>query len=396
MFMAGCAWLVMNVHSIVTRYLYLFSFSWYPFLALVPPLVYPLARRVVPVHRFMVGAGITMTTCVAARALVSLLSLGTLALLEDVFYIASLGAFIVLGCTYFDHRSSSKTASPGSSTREDVRDLVVDTSMLAILFATCFSIGGMPLFLEPVIASLLLFGVILARHDVARLPGDAGCLPRVEPVQDPTIYRARVMESCRSIVHVLPAISLAVIVAFLGGLVMPRTSLFSGYSIDGATWRLVLATALGSSASVAIATSLKPRITPSRACTTLAIDTWRFTALSSVLSLGAGIFFITALMLPETALGMVSAMITAPGLLLVHHARGVSAAQERASPAPEQRAWNAVIASLMLGAGSIVLVLLLRVGLAVEMAFIASIALASASILDACARITRWESGYRK
>jgi len=381
LFFAGFAWFVLNLHDLVTRYLYMFSLSWFPFLAIIPPFLYPVARRIASIMQAMIVPGIVLASSIVGRILLGFFNSGQFAVADDIALLASLSSFLMLACSFFDLRSLHTALAAPISKRDGELGAIADLSAPMLVSALCFAIGGTVASLEPVIAGVLVFASILARR-WARAPAESGSdsLLSITIHQAPAPSRHRPVERLTLLVHVTSGIYLAFLACFLGGLVLPRTSILSGSPIDGATWRMVLVSALGASAGLALATCAKDNNrSPDLGGRW---KSWLYIALAAALSVTTGILTVATFIGHAIAVQGIPALFIVPAFHMAQAARRVPNSRIHGATQPLACAWNGVLASLMLGAGGIALTLLMRAGMVAEMAVVACIALVSASLLE--------------
>ncbi|MEX2683962.1 MAG: hypothetical protein Q6373_020495 [Candidatus Sigynarchaeota archaeon] len=384
LFFAGFTWFVLTLHAIVTRYLYMFSLSWFPFLAIIPPFFYPLARRLAPVMQTMILLAIILASGIITRTLLVLFTSGQLAFADDIALLASLSSFFMLACAFFDFKSLCISSAASLSKRGDDHGAITDLSASMLVSATCFAIGGTPVLIEPVIGVLLLVASIIAGRAVKiNVRQGEAAIDSLVPRRNPAGDRLFAKERLALLVHVTSSAYLAFLACFLGGLVLPRTSILSGSSMDSATWRMVLVSGLGAAAGLAAAIGIKTRSQPAGTMQRAGWKAWFDVMIALVLSVFTGLLTIAAFTGPATTVQDVPVMLIVPAFHLAQAARIVPSSRIRGAASPLSCAWNGVLASLLFGVGGIALVLLIKVGMVADMALVACIAIVCAALLEA-------------
>jgi hypothetical protein len=389
-FLAGLAWFAFNVHAIVTDYLYMFSLSWYPFLVLLVPLLYPAARRVASVDKSMLVSCCSLAVTLCAGMILEGLPLGSLTIMVDIARLGSFGSFLALSCAYFESQSLPITRAVNelaqNKNKKNHSSLVIGGTML--LSAACFAAGGTEIHPGHVLSvSCILVSALMVREARATMQPGAEHVLR-SSVNLRQAFTPRSLKAGFILLgHVMKSIFLAFLVAFLGGTILPRTGPFAGTMIDAATPRFLLAACLSTVAGLVL--YLDPGNARRHAGAITNHET-RETRHFIIRALAQACLCITigvALFVPVPALNMAAAMLVVPAFCVVQFTRDQASVRNDWDALSIQRTWMGVITSLILGAGSTILVLLLRVGMIAEMAMISCVALGCASIIDMGIRV---------
>jgi hypothetical protein len=153
--------------------------------------------------------------------------------------------------------------------------------------------------------------------------------------------------------------------------------------IDSLTWRFVLLSVLGTLAGLALAMGFHARSKLSSERGAHEGKAWIVSAIGVALAITTGTLAIVAFLGPATSVQPVSALFIVPVFHLAQAARGMQNSKVRGLALPVQCAWTGVLASLLLGVGSIVLVVFIRIGMAADTVVVACVVLVCASLVEA-------------
>nr|MDO8113012.1 hypothetical protein [Candidatus Sigynarchaeota archaeon] len=390
-FIAGLFWFLFHVYTIVTRYLYMFFLSWYPFLALVPVFFYPMFRRAASIERILLLALIALCITTIAGMVIDRIAAGTAAILADVALIAGFSSFLVLACSFFDLRALGSTKAremPIHEVKINERSLLAGFLLVS---ASCFALGGTGA--DMGIISSVLLAVIAVSLWLARHRKVIGEMPRLQSL----MIDARQMPLCDAfkaglqlVRHASDALVLAAIASFLGSRIVPFLDPFNEVTWDVVTWRLILVLITSGLAAVVV---LSLYGDPSREGDAgVPRSPFRLFSLiaSFLLSIAGGIalFFasgVFASLFPGidiVLVSMVSVTAIVPVLHGVQAVRGAVAPGFRGDAVPVQCAWLGVIAAAVIGAGTAALAVFVKSGYVVVADMIAMVALCFVAISD--------------
>jgi hypothetical protein len=372
---------IFNAYSIITRFLYLYSASWLPFLVIICIPLYPVLRRCMATTTILLLA----FTCLAAGAMAKFIlhhvnGMGSIFVMVDALALGNFAISVIVFCAFFDRRAELSSMASATTRGKENTFLVIGS---LIVTASCFALGGSGVDSEALSAVLLVpiaITIVVAWRREKWQNGDRLETLLHDDKQLP--FKNRIKAGYSLVSTVNDAMMQAVVIFFAGTMLIPYLNPFHECEIDcrpssedalywdATTWRFIAMLIFSVLAMLLLVWRFRSKKSDARKIKTpVKFDFYEFIWL---MILGfSSLLWDSLVILPDITITRSQEVVTPAGITIIimllvqgiQFARVKSGARVDAKVSMLQCLRAGMVAGVLLGIGAPALMLFVRVGM---------------------------------